>query len=164
MLVAVLAVLAYLATNPFSWHRPPSPPSITIVMMVDKLAEKQAKDAVQLAHDNYDIDLDYSDRSIADVEHVLDSLQHRWFKHNDQWSSWFGFYVGEVLRRKHGAVWIVQQNPDGKTRPALRLSSAQTPAQIVDPVGQCRKRLESGSAYDVSAYYASVVKSLNDHK
>src|SRR5258708_7049327 len=76
---------------------------------------------VRFAWERFQLKLDYSHASITRVESVLDKLQIDFARKGPDsnakilgLSSYFGAYIGEVLRRKHGGVWtaeIANMNP-----------------------------------------------------
>lgn len=79
--------------------------------LLDRMRSLAAK-LVSFAWDRFQLRLDYSGASITQVENILDKLQIDFpQKGSDsdakiqRLSSYFGAYIGEVLRRKHGGIW-----------------------------------------------------------
>jgi len=80
-------------------------------MLLDQMQSLATK-LVNFAWDKFQLRLDYSDASIARVERILDELQTDFTGKGpsakatiESLSAYFGAYIGEVLRRKHGGVW-----------------------------------------------------------
>ena len=81
-----------------------------------------AQDAVEYAQRSFDIPLDYSERSVQQVETVLAKLSETLPKGTlgklftkgptqqeiDQMTKMFGGYVGEVIRRAWGGRWKLE--------------------------------------------------------
>jgi hypothetical protein len=80
-------------------------------MLLDRMQSLAAK-LVSFACEKFQLRLDYSDASIAEVERILNELQTDFTRKGadakttiEGLSHHFGAYIGEVLRRKHGGFW-----------------------------------------------------------
>ena len=96
------------------------------------------------------IDLDYSFDSIQIIEEELARLSKDVDKTNPQKGTFglatgYGAYVGEVLRRRDGGTWAVDDPIVGDHAYPLTLKSNST----VYPVGWCWKRLTVGEEDNV---------------
>lgn len=75
-----------------------------------------AKDAVDVAKRNFQIDLDFSEESIQQIEAIA-SRQFAVIVEGDgpsdrnleTFCKIWGAYIGEVFRRHHGGEWVVPQ-------------------------------------------------------
>jgi hypothetical protein len=74
---------------------------------IQLIAEAYALDAVDIAKQNFNIDLDWTEESIKTVETILDKLHCSLKKakpseeHILQFVKAFGSYIGEVYRKYH---------------------------------------------------------------
>src|SRR4051812_9877506 len=84
-----------------------------------------AHDAVTLARERFNTNLDYSEHSLLQVEKILDKLHHtlprssaakggKYWQGYDAWhmAKLWGAYVGEVIRQRWGGEWAAD-GPDG---------------------------------------------------
>jgi hypothetical protein len=78
---------------------------------IAEIAAAYSLDALDLAANNFGMSLDWSDESIRNVEEILGRLHDDVARSNPPddaiwtFAKAFGSYVGEVLRRHHGAEW-----------------------------------------------------------
>ncbi|MBA3989201.1 MAG: hypothetical protein C0463_08760 [Idiomarina sp.] len=75
------------------------------------LMQASAQDAVVFARNEFDIELDGSDVSVALADEALSKASARIKSASEEQtiftiSTIFGAYVGEVFRRQHGGEWI----------------------------------------------------------
>jgi hypothetical protein len=130
---------------------------------VVQVAEAFALDAVDLAARNFRITLDWSEASIQQVERMLGKL-------HDQMGSarpseetvWvfaksLGSYIGEVLRRRHGAAWGMV-TLDGQSYPGLQLPGGG----LVWPWAKAHKRMTNGPEDNVWHYYRILLANPGD--
>ena len=113
----------------------------------------------------YSTQLDFTERSIADVELILgrlsESIPHGRFQklikkqpspeQIAHVAMIYGIYLGEVLRRKLGGEWRMESVAGDKTI-GLRLPAGTT----VYPASQTYRRLMTGAAEDVAKFFASI--------
>ena len=121
--------------------------------------------AQEHAHRVYSTSLDFSERSIADVELILgrmsESIPHGSFQRQIRRrpaaeqiahiALIYGVYVGEVLRRKLGGEWRLA-SADGEKTIGVRLPSGI----VVYPASQCYRRLMTGAAENVEIFFAGI--------
>ncbi len=113
----------------------------------------------------YSTDLDFTERSIADVELILgrlsESIPHGRFQklirkqpspeQIAHIAMIYGIYLGEVLRRKLGGEWRLESVEGDKTI-GLRLPNGTT----VYPASQTYRRLLTGDAENVEKFFESI--------
>ena len=113
----------------------------------------------------YSTQLDFTERSIADVELILgrlsESIPHGRFQklmrkqpppeQIAHIAIIYGVYVGEVLRRKLGGEWRLE-NLDGQKTIGLRLPAGTT----IYPASQTYRRLMTGAAENVEKFFQSI--------
>ena len=123
---------------------------------VEATAEADAEQAVAMAKRQFGIALDWSDRSIDDVEHALAGLHTSYAlaspKPSDEQlmplAKAFGAYFGEVYRRNHGAAWG-RVTMNGETYPGIHTAAGVD----VWPAGRVMNRITDGPDNDVAIYY-----------
>ena len=113
----------------------------------------------------YSTQLDFTERSITDVELILgrlsESIPHgrlqKLIKKQPapeqiaHIALIYGIYVGEVLRRKLGGEWRLE-SVEGEKTIGLRLPGGTT----VYPASQTYRRLTTGVAENVEEFFASI--------
>ena len=115
--------------------------------------QSHASRLVRFAWKKFGLRLDYSDASLTEVENVLDALQRDFVRKGPKsnatilgLSSYFGAYIGEVLRRKHGGAWTAEVpdlNPPS--------NGVEVAGLIFVPARSTYLRLTEGSAFSVRA-------------
>ncbi|HEU5402253.1 MAG TPA: DUF3806 domain-containing protein [Terriglobales bacterium] len=121
-----------------------------------------ANSAVEHARKHWSTELDFSPRSIEDVELILarmhESIPRRFYEKvykrgptPDQMATLslaYGAYLGEVIRREFGGTW---RKEDVNGEPAIAL--VFDPKNMLFPVGKVWKRLHNGSEDNVCRFY-----------
>ena len=121
-----------------------------------------AQDAVDLAREQFQINLDFSENSLENVEKilaslhntlpkgVLDKLFRRGPSQDQIWemSKGWGGYIGEVIRRQWGGEWTTETAANPGTVITLRVSGSD----IFPPV-KVYKRLTNGAEDNIWHYY-----------
>ena len=121
--------------------------------------------ARQHAQNVYSSDLDFSERSIADVDLILGRLAEmlprgrfqKLFKKQpapEQIAGialMYGIYLGEVLRRKLGGEWRMEPF-EGSKAVALRLPSGT----VIFPASQTYRRLRNPEEYGVEEFFRKI--------
>lgn len=131
---------------------------------VTDMMEAYAQDAVDMAHANFNEQLDYSERSIQVVERCLRKLNEavpkgffgRLFGRGpspqqiETVAKMFGAYLGEVFRKHYGGEWILddQISPQG---PVLALQHSSGGKFF--PPAKVFKRLTNGDEDNVWVFY-----------
>jgi hypothetical protein len=128
-------------------------------------AVDHAQLAVEVAWEEYGLDLDYSPGSLEAVDAQIDSLREDGLTGEDAAEALFvlGCYVGEVMARALGGRWV----PTARTRLA---SISPWPMVVVltsgsawDPIGKVYKRLELGDSEYIPAFFAAAASGLRGH-
>ncbi len=121
---------------------------------IAEAAGAYSQDAVDFAARTFGITLDWSDESIRQVEIILgrlhDDIPHARPPENAIWrfAKVFGSYVGEVLRRRHGAEWgMVRMGED--SFPGVQ----QPGGRLCWPWGRAHKRITNGPEDNIWHYY-----------
>jgi hypothetical protein len=117
--------------------------------------------AVEVAWEEFDVDLDYSPASLESVDVQVESLREEGLTGEGAAEALFvlGCYVGEVMARALGGRWVATaRSPLAKISPwpmvvMLRDGSAW------DPIGKVYKRLELGDSEYIPAYFAAAAAS-----
>jgi hypothetical protein len=127
---------------------------------IQKIAEAYSLDACDFLRDHFQVELDWSDASIQEIEKVMDTFSRRArsAKPTEEqvmgFAKMFGSYVGEVYRKNHGAAWgMVEMN--GQTLPGLKTELDGT---LFWPWGRARNRLIDGVENNVWHYYSQLPK------
>ncbi len=118
-------------------------------------AAEHAELARQVAHEEFDEQLDYSPASLERVDLQVESLREDGLTAEDAAEALFvlGCYLGEVMRRALGGEWCpTARSPLRDLSPwpmvlALRGGSAW------DPIGKVYKRFELGDSEYLPAYF-----------
>jgi hypothetical protein len=125
-------------------------------------AVDHAQLAVEVAWEEFGLDLDYSPGSLESVDAQIDSLREEGLTGEDAAEALFvlGCYVGEVMARALRGQWV----PTART-PLAGISP--WPMVVVlpsgstwDPIGKVYKRLELGDSEYVPAFFAAAAASL----
>ncbi|GGW87912.1 hypothetical protein [Alteromonas halophila] len=121
---------------------------------LDTLMHDTARDAVDVARQEFDIALDYSKESVARVDDILLGFLDRYRDQALEDSAVFtlcnvfGAYVGEVFRNHFGGDWHYDKsNPDA---PHVLLEIGNRSYAFA---GICYERLVNDSDVSVNAYF-----------
>lgn len=106
--------------------------------------------AAHLLHKGWDVELDFSEASIARVEEVCEQLYD--FVDEEErdvamYSRYLGAYIGEVFRRVVGGEWVIHSDKLGQV-PAVRCGDL-----TIFPHDKVRKRLVDGPRDNLFAYF-----------
>ena len=131
-------------------------------VLLDRMQSLAAK-LVSFASGKFQLKLDYSDASITEVERILDELYADFSRKGSDakatiegLSNYFGAYIGEVLRRKHGGIWradIPGMNPSAH--------GVEVGELIFGPPRSVYLRLTEGADYSVKALYEKFEASIS---
>jgi hypothetical protein len=125
-----------------------------------KTASDASVEAVKYAKQRFDVVLDGSDASMADLERILDSFYRQKTDAGPdslavtRLGALFGSYVGEVFRKNHGGKWGFITG-DAQRFPGVR---ADRSGQLFWPWGRVQNRIINGPADNVSDYYRVIVR------
>ncbi|PYX94992.1 MAG: hypothetical protein DMG67_00005 [Acidobacteria bacterium] len=142
---------------------------------IGRMMQDYAEDAVRMARQLH-VELDYSEQSLEQVEHLLAQL------HNglqipaeflsgpqvdhmaagpvtsgvenrvDELARVWGGYLGEVVRRRFGGEWTVEKYPAGD----FLIVTLNVNGAKLFPAMKIHKRLTNGAADDLLAFYRNV--------
>jgi hypothetical protein len=122
---------------------------------------KVAASWVSVVMNEFGVELDYSDESIRDLERVAETLFRTMppaeQRDDDfqlacrQFTDQTGAYLGEVMRRSHGARWGYAAEANAKT---LGMLTAR--GTIVLPIIRAQKRLTNGKEDDIWSYFKTL--------
>lgn len=121
---------------------------------IDSIVEAFALDAIEVASNNFEINLDWTEESVENVENILDvmhkSLLEESPSDDDIWyfSKMFGSYLGEVYCRNHKAKWGMITN-EGESYPGLETSNKV----LYWPWSKVFNRIKNGNEDNVFDYY-----------
>jgi hypothetical protein len=127
---------------------------------IRQAAEAYALEAVALAREKLGTELDFSDESIRLLDKALLALQARLAdarpseQQFQRLAKMFGSYLGEVLRRNHGAQWGMV-TLEGESSPGMRVDRGGTACW---PWGRVQTRLVNGTEDSVWLYYAALTQ------
>ena len=127
---------------------------------ISQITEAYALDAIDVARNNFGVILDWSEKSIKDIESILDLLHQKNLENPPpeemilKFSKVFGSYVGEIYRRNHGGKWGVV-TMDGESFPGLQ---GEDRKQIIWPWGKVNNRIKNGSEDNVWDYYQLITQ------
>jgi hypothetical protein len=130
---------------------------------IQQIAEAYALDAVDFAKNNFKINLDWSDGSVAHIETILGIFHDQITTSKPskeqvyQFAKLFGSYVGEVFRRNHGATWGLV-TLQGQSFPGLKADGA---AGLFWPWGRAQNRLTDGPNDNIWHYYQDLIEKDN---
>ena len=116
---------------------------------------EMAEEAVSLATDCYQIKLDYSDDSIADIENILSQLHDEYTKTGNEEGLYglaimCGAYIGEVAQRNHQ---VGRWEKDHPTIGEMTFPFYLEDDSCIFPVGWCQKRILDGADDNVVPKY-----------
>ena len=114
-----------------------------------------AEQAVRLGRE-FKVNLDYSENSLQEVEHLLGRLRDDMSKSDankiDEMAKIWGGYLGEVVRRRFGGEWSIEKYPAGD----FLIVTLNVNGARLFPSMKVHKRLTQGSGEDIWNFYQSV--------
>lgn len=116
-----------------------------------RMTQNAAREAVERAQSEYQVELDFSEASIAKVEEVAGRARAGGALNEAgraELAKLLGVYLGEVARRHHGGQWIIPK--EGPFQGALVLQSKRG---MTSPPSKVYKRLVDGEGDNLAAYY-----------
>jgi hypothetical protein len=121
---------------------------------VQQIAEAYAQDAAAFAQGTFGERLDWTDRSIEQIEKIASRLHHDVARVRPskeqifQFAKMLGSYVGEVYRRNHEGTWG-KVTLEGQEFPGLRTAKGTE----FWPWGKVQNRITNGPEDNVWHYY-----------
>jgi hypothetical protein len=117
-----------------------------------EIIKKLAAGAESLApvlRKHFDINFDYSERSLAVLDDVISGCWSAPPKNLENMVAMFGSYLGETIRRQVGGVWA-------KDEVGYHLVNVGGVDQRVDPFSKMRKRFLNGKDDSISLYFTCI--------
>jgi len=128
---------------------------------ISQIMQSYAEQAVAAAAREHQIELDYSEESLKQVENILERLHQPVpgvvpgaaaaptdADAEDLCKMWGG-YLGEVVRRRWGGEWVLETYPGGN----VLTVALSTPGGTVFPSLKIYRRLSQGAAENVWSFY-----------
>jgi hypothetical protein len=120
---------------------------------VDAAAKAYSELAVEYAQDTFRIRLDYSEKSIQDIEKMADKLCQEIHMASEesirQMGNIFGSYVGEVFIKHNGGEWTYIAFPSGEIFPGIK----DVGGGAFWPWIRVRERIIEGGENNIWDYY-----------
>ena len=122
---------------------------------LQQVAEQAAEGCVAFLKQKFEKSLDYSDKSVEDIEAVLTLLHAGMAAERpsqddiEEFAMIFGSYLGETYRRNHGGQWGLASG-----MPALAIGSGYTGY----PWSRVFKRLTNGEEDEVCGWYDHMIQ------
>ena len=130
---------------------------VTYLINVNPQMQKLADTAVASARDKFAISLDFTENSLQQLELLSQKAHERYKQASIGGNSTniplentvriWGSYFGEVIRRKFGGDWVVDQMN----------VFLQAGNRRVDPLGQVRLRIVNGPQYNILEFYKGLI-------
>ena len=127
---------------------------------LDYEAQMYSESAIQMARGAFGRELDYSEKSIEDVEFMLSAIHaDTQERHVDDEkirsvAVSVGYYIGEVFRRKYGAEWG-WVGSDAERFVGMRASGTEV---LFWPGGKALGRINNGFEDHIMVYYNGLVR------
>jgi hypothetical protein len=120
-------------------------------------AADHARLAVRLASEGHEIALDYSTKSLEDLDALVDSLREDGLSGEEAAEALFvmGCYLGEVLARRLGGAWIPTSRSALKDVSPWPMVVSLPDGSTWDAIGKVFRRLELGDSEFLPAFYVA---------
>ena len=123
------------------------------------MMQAYAEDAVRAAR-QHKVNLDYSERSLEEVERLLGELHDELHselassseQELDEMSRLWGGYFGEVVRRRFGGEWAIEKYPAGD----FLIVTLNVNGAKLFPAMKIHKRLTGGADENLLLFYRNV--------
>jgi hypothetical protein len=129
---------------------------------LDEIMQSYAEQAVAAARE-LEIELDYSEESVKQVENILERLDGAvrggapgaatsptpTDSGTEDLCKMWGGYLGEVVRRRWGGEWVLETYPGGN----VLTVALSTPGGTVFPSMKIYRRLNQGATENVWSFY-----------
>ena len=118
---------------------------------LSQIMQSYAEQAVAAARAQQ-IELDYSEESLKQVENILERLDAPGASPTEdaeELCKMWGGYLGEVVRRRWGGEWMLETYPGGN----VLTVALSTPGGTVFPSLKIYRRLSQGAAENIWSFY-----------
>jgi hypothetical protein len=123
------------------------------------IAPRLAADIVAMVREGTGVRLDYSPRSLALADQVIEAIRRERPPAGAVTRTVLGFgaYTGEVLVRAAGAVWVPFEGED-RERYGQPFGVRMPDGGLWNPLGEALERYEGGREAGLRGFYRSVVE------
>jgi len=120
-------------------------------------AKDHARLAVELAREEYDLDLDFSPRSLERLDDQIEGLREDGLNGEDAAETLFvmGCYLGEVMARNLGGTWTATARSPLRDVSPWPMVVTLEDGSAWDAIGKAFRRLELGDSEYLPAFYAA---------
>ncbi len=121
---------------------------------IQQAAEGFASEAIAFARKNFQLELDFSDASVGQIENIMENFDRNTAKGLPraevlaQFGKMFGSYIGEVYRKNHGGSWGLITK-DGSSMPGVQGANGI----LFWPWARVETRMRQGPQESVLDYY-----------
>ncbi len=120
------------------------------------MMEGYAQAAVDVAHTEFELELDFTSDSVDVLDDILVVVSESPERDLDFEVRLWGSYLGEVLRRRYAGGWEMTQYPGGTVAvPAVDVRGSR-----LFPLMKVYKRLTAGEEEDLRSFYTMVTERL----
>jgi hypothetical protein len=120
-------------------------------------AADHAELAARLASEEHDVDLDFSTRSLENLDALVDTLREDGLSGEEAAEALFvmGCYLGEVLVRRLGGAWLATPLSPLKDVSPWPMVVGLPDGSTWDAIGKVFRRLELGDSEYLPAFYVA---------
>src|SRR2546423_8205547 len=120
-----------------------------------------ADEAVKMAREGFEMELDFSESSLQKVEQILSHLANEMPESAgdtaiDEMSKVWGGYLGEVVRRRWGGEWTIDYYPGGQ----YLIITLNVGGSKLFPSMKVNRRLTEGPSEDLWSFYKKIKERL----
>ncbi|MBT9331678.1 hypothetical protein [Paracidobacterium acidisoli] len=120
-----------------------------------------ADEAVRVAQEEYGMELDYAEESVAKLDTVLAARIPVAADRLDRETRMWGGYFGEIFRRRYDAEWIMAMYPNKEGRNEMAMPALDVDGSQVYPLLKVDRRLTMGPAEELNGFFVRVTKALD---
>lgn len=120
-------------------------------------ARDHARLAVELAREEFDLDLDFSPPSLERLDAQIETLREDGLNGEDAAEALFvmGCYLGEVMARNLGGMWTATARSPLRDLSPWPMVVTLEDGSAWDAIGKAFRRLELGDSEYLPAFYAA---------
>lgn len=120
--------------------------------------EQNAKKLAEISKKNFDIELDFSEKSLVFVDEIIGNRFQKQEKNIGISVLMFGSYLGEVIIKNLGGKWVIK---DEIFKSEILIKDEKTKIQILPFVRVIKKFYTNVSLYK---YYKDIKKTINKYE
>ncbi len=120
-----------------------------------EFAPKHAELMVDVAERVSDIELDFTPRSLASVDSIIEGFRKEGVNAEEIAATLFcfGCYVGEVILRNHGGKWVEAKDTPMSNFAYFPIILKTGEKSFCNPIGKVFKRFETGEEDNLVYFY-----------